>query len=328
MLNWALVGIGDISRKRVLAALAAEPRSRLRAVVTTHPERARQICAPYQVGRFYAALDEALNDPEVQAVYVATPVFLHAPQSIASMRAGKHVLCEKPTALSYPQACRMAEVAEECGVRYGVAYYRRFYPKVLRAQRLMAEGALGQVTLVEACYHWWWAPEDGHERHWFVEPHKSGGGPLPDVGSHRIDALNFLFGPPASVMAEAGNQVHRYGVEDSATVLMQYASGMRAVLDVRWNSRLVRDELRIIGSHAELDMTPGNGPRLAFRAPGESWTEQLPPHPNLHYPMIENFVSAVLEGAPLVSSGRTALETDRVIAAAFESARTGRRVCL
>ncbi len=328
MLNWAIVGIGDIARKRVLAGLAAEPRSRLRAAVTTHPERARQLCAPYGVERFYATLEEALADAEVNAVYVATPVFLHAPQATAAMRARKHVLCEKPTALSYQEACRMAEVAEECGVRYGVAFYRRFYPKVLRAQQLMREGALGPITLVEARYHWWWAPEEGHERHWFVEPHKAGGGPLPDVGSHRIDLLNFLFGPPASVAAEIGNQVHRYGVEDAATLLLQYATGMRAVLDVRWNSRVERDEFRIIGSEGELEMSPLNKAPLVFRSARESRSEDLPPHDNLHYPMIENFVSAVLDGAELVSSGRTAMETDRVISAAYESARTGRRVCL
>ena len=328
MLNWAIVGIGDIARKRVLAGLAAEPRSRLRAAVTTHPERARQICAPYSVERFYTTLEEALADPEVTAIYVATPVFLHAPQSIAAMRAGKHVLCEKPTALSFQEACHMAEVAEQCQVRYGVAFYRRFYPKILRARQLIQQGALGPVTLVEAAYHWWWAPEAGHERHWFVEPQKSGGGPLPDVGSHRIDVLNFLFGPPASVLAETGNQVHHYGVEDSATLLMQYASGLRAVLDVRWNSRVERDEFRIIGAEGELELTPLNQAPMVFRSARETRSEELPPHDNLHYPMIANFVGAVLDGAELVSSGRTAMETDRVISAAFESARTGRRVPL
>jgi predicted dehydrogenase len=328
MLNWAVVGIGDIAKKRVLAALRDEPRSRLLAAVTTHPERARRICEPHGVERFYSALEEALADSDVQAVYVATPPFLHAPQAMAAMRAGRHVLCEKPAALNYQEACRMAETAQQCGVVYGVAFYRPFYPKVQRARRLIEEGALGKVTLVEAAYHWWWAPAEGQERRWFVEPRQSGGGPLPDVGSHRIDLLNYLFGPPCSVVAEIVNQVHHYPAEDSATVIMSYDSGLRAILDVRWNSRVERDELRIIGSEAELDLTPGNGPSLVFRSAAGTRTEQLPPHPNLHYPMIENFVSAVLEGAELLSSGRRALQTNRVIDAAYESARTGRRVRL
>jgi 1,5-anhydro-D-fructose reductase (1,5-anhydro-D-mannitol-forming) len=328
MMNWAIVGIGDIVKKRVLSALAAEPRSRIRAVVTTHPDRARRLCAAAGVERYYERLEDALADPEVQAVYVATPVFLHGPQAMAAMRAGKHVLCEKPTALNYAEAERMAETADECGVRYGVAFYRPLYPKVQRALELIRQGALGQVTLVEARYHWWWAPEDGHERHWFVEPEKAGGGPLPDVGSHRIDLLNYLFGPPASVFAEIGNQVHTYPVEDAATLVLTWADRKRAVLDVRWNSRIERDEFRIIGTEGELEMTPMNGAPLVFRTASETRVEELPPHANLHYPMIENFVSAVLDGAELVTSGRRAMQTDRVITAAYESARSGRRVCL
>ncbi len=328
MLTWALVGVGDISKKRVLAALAAEPRSRLKAVVTTHPDRARQLCAPYQVQQFYSTLEEALADPEINAVYVATPVFLHAPQSIAAMRAGKHVLCEKPTALSFQEAAQMTDTADQCGVKFGVAFYRRMYPKVRRALQLIREGAIGTPTLVEARYHWWWAPEDGHERRWFVEPHKAGGGPLPDVGSHRIDVLNYMFGAPTSVVAEIGNQVHHYGVEDAATVLLQYPSGMRALVDVRWNSRVERDEFRIVGTEGELEMTPMNKEPMVVRMANGEKKEKHPPHDNLHYPMIENFVSAVLDGAELVSSGRTAMETDRVISAAFESARIGCRVPL
>ncbi|NWG75335.1 MAG: Gfo/Idh/MocA family oxidoreductase [Rubrivivax sp.] len=116
MINWAIVGIGDIARKRVLAALAGVPRSRIGAVVTTRPERAREICAPFGVEKYCAELDEALSDRSVNAVYVATPVFLHASQSCAAMRAGKHVLCEEPTALNFEEATRMVRTAEECGV--------------------------------------------------------------------------------------------------------------------------------------------------------------------------------------------------------------------
>ena len=94
MLNWAIVGVGDIARKRVLAALAGVPRSRIRVAVTTHPDRAREVCAPYGVDKYCTALEEALADGEVNAVYVATPVFLHAPQSIAAMVAGTLCACE------------------------------------------------------------------------------------------------------------------------------------------------------------------------------------------------------------------------------------------
>src|SRR5208283_4502624 len=99
MLNWVLIGIGDIATKRVIPAILAEPRSRLYGLVTRDPAKA----APYGV-RVWGTLDEALADAEVHAVYVGTPVFLHAPQTIQSLRAGKHVICEKPMAMNAAEA--------------------------------------------------------------------------------------------------------------------------------------------------------------------------------------------------------------------------------
>ena len=134
-----------------------------------------------------------------------------------------------------------------------------------------------------------------------------------DIGCHRIDLLNYLFGEARVVGAALGNQVHMFAVEDSATVTLEYPGPVRAVVDVRWNSRVERDEFRIVGTKGEMDLTPLNGSHLQWGANKES----IPPHPNLHYPMIENFVSAVVEGAPLISSAETALFTDRTLAAAY-----------
>src|SRR5580693_4728236 len=148
MLNWIVIGIGDISIRLVIPAIQAEPRSRLYGLVTRDPAKA----APYDT-RAWVTLDEALADPEVHAVYVATPVFLHAPQTIQSLRAGKHVLCEKPMAMNEPEASRMVRAAEESGRQFGVAYYRRFYPKVLRAKHLLDSGAIGKPVFAELTNH-------------------------------------------------------------------------------------------------------------------------------------------------------------------------------
>jgi predicted dehydrogenase len=102
--------------------------------------------------------------------------------------------------------------------------------------------------------------------------------------------------------------VHSGEVEDNATVLIEYESGVRSLVDVRWHSRVPRDEFRIRGTDGEIDLTPLNGPALAY--PGGK--EHLPAHENLHYPCVENFVSAVLENKPLCSTGATALVTDWV----------------
>ena len=148
--NWILIGIGDIATRRVIPAIQAEPRSRLYGLVTRDPAKA----VPYGV-RVWSTLDEALADPEVHAVYVGTPVFLHAPQTIQSLRAGKHVLCEKPMAMNEAEARTMVQAADESGKTFGVAYYRRSYPKVQRAKQLLAAGVIGKPVVAELTNHMW-----------------------------------------------------------------------------------------------------------------------------------------------------------------------------
>jgi predicted dehydrogenase len=313
MLNWIVIGIGDIAVRRVIPAIQAEPRSRLYGLVTRDPAKA----APYKT-RAWTTLDEALSDPAVQAVYVATPVFLHARQTIQALRAGKHVLCEKPMAMNEDEARLMVQTAEESGRTLGVAYYRRSYPKVQRAKQLLAAGAIGKPVLAALTSHGWFDGKalDGKEadgrdsdRSWLVDPARAGGGPLYDVASHRIDVLNFLFGEPQRVSAHLSNAIHHYAVEDNATIMIEYAGGVRGVVDVRWHSKVKRDECRIRGTEGEMELSPLNEPELIY--PGGC--ENLPPHANLHYPMIENFVDAVLGKAPLLASGASSLWTDWVI---------------
>ena len=306
--NWLVIGIGDIAIRRVIPAIQAEPRSNLYGVVTREPAKA----GPYKT-KAWAILDEALKDPAIDAVYVGTPVFLHAPQTIQALRAGKHVLCEKPMAMSEAEACSMVKVSEESRKTFGVAYYRRCYPKVQRARQLIESGAIGKPVIAELTCHSWF---DGTgSRNWLVDPAKAGGGPLFDIASHRIDVLNFLFGEPQRVTGQLSNVVHKYAVEDNATVMIEYPGGVRGVVDVRWHSKISRDECRIRGTDGEMELSPLNGPELFY--PGGE--ESLPPHANLHYPMIENFVDAIEGKAPLLSSGATAYWTDWVTEVARKS---------
>jgi len=302
MLNWVVVGVGDIAVRRVIPAIQAESRSNLYGVVTRDLTKA----APLNT-RAWTNLGEALSQTAVHAVYVATPVFLHAPHTIQALRAGKHVLCEKPMAMNEAEARSMLRTASETGKTLGVAYYRRSYPKVQRAQELLDAGAIGTpVFAVLSCHDWF----DGRDssRAWLVDPVKAGGGPLFDIGSHRIDVLNFLFGQPQRVSGHLSNAVHHYAVEDNATVMIDYQDGVRGVVDVRWHSRVKRDECRIRGTKGEMDLTPLNGPELVY--PGGRG--HLPPHVNLHYPMLENFVDAVFGKVPLLASGASSIWTDWV----------------
>ena len=308
-LKWLVIGIGDITTKRVIPAILEEKRSELWGIVTRDPVKA----APYGVPAF-TRLDAALAADGADAVYVASPVFLHAPHTLASLGAGKQVLCEKPMAMNYAEARSMVAAARAAGKTLGVAYYRRIYPKVTRAKELLRNGAIGQPLLAYiTCQDWRSGSEP--DRGWLLDPVQAGGGPLFDVGSHRIDVLNFLFGEPRRVAGQLSNAVHELAVEDSATVMIEYANKVRGIVDVRWNSHVRRDELRIVGTDGEMDLTPLSGPGLVF--PGGR--EDLPPHANFHFPCIENFVAAVLDGASLRASGESSIWTDWVTEQAVNS---------
>ena len=302
MVHWLVAGVGDIATRRVIPAILAEPRSRLQAVVTSVPAKAEA----YGV-RGYATLEEGLADPAVNALYIATPVALHHPSVLAALAAGKHVLCEKPTAMNYEQAEEMAAAAERSGLVCGVAYYRRRYAKVMEAKRLLEAGAIGTPVMAELHCHSWFNPTDGH-RAWLVDPVLAGGGPSFDIASHRIDLLNYFFGKPERAAGFRSNAVHTYGVEDNATVLVEYAGGVRGMVDARWHSRVERDGCRIVGTDGVLDLEPLNGPIL--RTP--TGDLELPAPSNLHFPLVEDFVTAILEGRKPVCPIGEAISTDWV----------------
>jgi 1,5-anhydro-D-fructose reductase (1,5-anhydro-D-mannitol-forming) len=302
MLNWLVVGIGDITTRRVIPAILAEPRSNLYGILTRQPAKAESYPA-----KVFLDLTTALADHTIGAVYVASPVFLHASQTIQSLRAGKHVLCEKPVAMNYEQALSMVAAAQAAEKELGISYYRRTYPKVNRARELLAQGVIGKPVLAYASCHSWFTAGDG-KRAWLLDPAAAGGGPLYDIGSHRIDLLNYLFDEPQHACGHLSRVVHKSPVEDNATVMVEYRSGVRGIVDVRWHSHVDRDEFTIIGTDGEMNLTPLSGPEILY--PGGR--EQLPAHANLHYPCVANFVAAVLDGAPLLSSGSSAAWTDWV----------------
>jgi 1,5-anhydro-D-fructose reductase (1,5-anhydro-D-mannitol-forming) len=303
MLSWLVAGVGDITRKRVLPAILAEPRSRLAGIVTRDPAKAE----PYGV-KSWGDLASALAGSDATAVYIATPVFMHAAQTVEALRAGRHVLCEKPMALNYDEALAMQRASEDTRCTLGIAYYRRMYPKVDRARELIEAGVIGRPVFAEATAHDWFNPL-GTSRAWLADPKQSGGGPLRDIGSHRIDLMNYLFGKPINAIGRMTTLVQPLEVEDNATVTIEYEGGVRGVVDVRWHSRVVRDEFRVRGTDGEIDLSPLNGPELVH--PGG--VERIAAPENLHYPCVEDFVSAIVRGILPRSYGESALAAEWVM---------------
>jgi predicted dehydrogenase len=290
-LNWIVAGVGDIAQRRVIPAILAERRSVLYGLVT----RDRAKAEAYPGTRAWSTMEEAVADAAVDAVYIALPVAMHAEAAIAALHAGKHVLCEKPMAMNDAEAERMVGEARAAGRLLGASYYRRLYPKLIRAKQLIGEGAIGRPVLLEANCHSW-LPEEA--RGWLCDPALAGGGPLFDIGSHRIDAMNFLLGKPERVTGLLSNTVHAVAVEDSATLVMRFAGAIHGVVDVRWNSRVRRDQFRIIGTEGEINLDPLNGPELRLNTQAGNEVEMLPAHVNVHYPLVLNFVGAVVANSP------------------------------
>lgn len=169
-------------------------------------------------------------------------IAMHAKAAIMGLRTGKHVMRERPMAINLAEAMRMLGEGRASKRMLAVSYYRRLYPNLIRAKRLIVDGTIGQPLLAEAkCQTWLKTLQD---REWLTDPQMVGW-TLFETGSHRIDAVNFPFGEPQHACGIRSNAIQ---VEDSATVLMQYAGDAHGVVDVRWNLYLVRNCFRIIGS--------------------------------------------------------------------------------
>jgi predicted dehydrogenase len=319
--GWGLVGCGDIAEKRVAAALRDSPRSALVAVARARAELAADFAARHGARRSYADWRELLRDPEVDAVYVATPVGLHAEQTVAAAEAGKHVLCEKPMALDVTGCERMLDAARSHGVRLGVAYYRHHYPVVRRLRELLASGEIGRpvLALVEA-FEPFDAPA-GHPRAWLLRKADAGGGPMFDFGCHRIEVLHDLLGPVQDVRGFPANVRYRdREVEDTCVAHFRFGGEARAVLAVTHAAASSRDTLDLFGTEGSAHTAVLNQGALRIVTSAGAREEAHPPHPNLHLPLVEDFVAAVLEGRAPAVTGETGLEVARSIAAIYGTA--------
>jgi predicted dehydrogenase len=315
--RWGLIGCGDIAAKRVAAALRDAPDSRLAAVSRRQADRAEEFARRFGA-RWHARWEDLLRD-DVDAVYVATPVALHARMTIAAAEAGKHVLCEKPMALDVGECDRMIAAAEANGVKLGVAYYRRFYPILRRLKELLDEGRIGAPVAAQADAFEAFDPSPDHPRRWLVEKDQSGGGPMFDFGCHRLHVFLTLFGRVAEARGLTAQVALRRSVEDTAVALLRFEDGPVVTLRVTHATSQSKDTLDIYGRTGSIHIPKLNGPELRIHAYGAETVEQHPPPQNLHQPLVEQFVNAVRgEEAPAVD-GRVGREVNRLLAAVCES---------
>jgi predicted dehydrogenase len=301
IIKFGLIGCGDIARRRVAPALRDSPHCELVAVSRAQSQLAESFAQQFGVKRWYADWREMISDDEVQAVYIATPVHLHAEQTIAAAEAGRHVLCEKPMALNVGECDRMIDACRGNNVQLGVAYYRHFYPVVLRLKEIIQSGGIGAPVVAQINAFEWFDPEPGHPRAWLLRKELSGGGPMFDFGCHRIEVLLDLFGSVSAVQSITTNSFFKRNVEDVGTAILQFEQGTCATLTVAHSASEPQDTLNVFGSDGSVHIPVLNEGKVRVVTRTGEREESHPPVANLHQPLIEDFAQAVIEGrAPIV----------------------------
>lgn len=303
-LKWGLIGCGDISQKRVAPALRNLNTCDLIAVNRAKWEEAQSFAEVFGARRWYRDWRELLQDGEVEAVYIATPVNLHAEQSIVAAEAGKHVLCEKPMAMDSSECEKMISACSSNGVLLGVAYYRHFYPVIHRIKDIIGGGEIGHIIVAQINAFEWFNRKPGEPRAWLLQKKQSGGGPMMDFGCHRIEVLLDILGPVRQVNSMRLNGFfYERDVEDSAGVHLNFENGCLGVLTVTHASLTSQDTLNLFGSEGSIHVSSLNEGTLTVKTKIGDRVEEHPPHANIHQPLIEDFTNAVLENRSPVVGG-------------------------
>ncbi|MFC1570022.1 Gfo/Idh/MocA family protein, partial [bacterium] len=181
-LKWGLVGCGDISRRRVAPALRDLDTCQLTAVNRANPDQLESFAREFGADKIYSHWQDLVTDPDIEAVYIATPVNMHAEMTIKATQDGKHVLCEKPMAMTDSECGNMIDACQKNNVKLGVAYYRHHYPVIQRAKAIIDQGLIGDVMIFQMNAFSQFDRQPGEPRYWLLEKEKSGGGPMMDFG--------------------------------------------------------------------------------------------------------------------------------------------------
>jgi predicted dehydrogenase len=272
------------------------PECELIAVSRARIDLAEAFAREFGAKRWYGDWRKLIADDEIDAVYIATPVYLHAEQTVAAAEAGKSVLCEKPMAINPDDCEQMIAVCEYEDVKLGVAYYRRFYPSIRRVKEIIESGEIGKPVIAQINAFERFNPAPGEDRYWLLEKSKSGGGPMMDFGCHRLEILLYLFGPIERTTAVIGRALLDREVEDTCIASFGFGSGAQASLSVTHAAFESRDTLDIYCSAGSIHTTSLNRGEIRIVTAAGERIESLPPHANLHQPLIEDFTRAVLDG--------------------------------
>jgi predicted dehydrogenase len=278
-------------------------------------ELARDYAKRHSVPRWYDNAEDLINDPEVDAIYIATPPVAHKAYVLLSAQANKPVYVEKPMALNFEECQAMIQACQAAAVPLFVAYYRRALPRFLKVKELIDAHSIGEVRFVNVTLYQPLAPRelDTSTLPWRVMPEVAGGGYFVDLASHMLDFLDYVFGPIRSVLGLATNQAHSYPAEDIVTGTFLFESGIHGVGTWCFTSFDKREMTEIVGSEGKLTYTTfDNQPiLLTTRAGRQEFSYDDPPH--IQQPLIQTVVNALNGVGVCPSTGESAARTSWVM---------------
>lgn len=339
--KWGVIGSGGIAKRRTIPeGIVHAKHAILDSVYDINAELNEAVATEYHATAYQRIED--LISSDVDAVYVASPTNLHFDHVIACAKASKHVFCEKPLGMTVKEAEEMIKRCKKEGVLLGTGLMMRFLSQHQAALKLIQEGRLGKPVYGRAQLSCWYPPIEGA---WRQNPVTGGGGSLIDMGSHCIDLLEMFFGEINAVSCFINNSIHSYPSEDSAIVSLQFKNGALATVDTFFcipdNSS--KNVLELYGSTGSI-LAKGtigqgdSGEMIAFleenitgynaqqvRKEGEGIA--INPKPiNTYLAEIEEFSCAILEKREPLNSALLGLQNQKVLAACYESAKTGKMV--
>lgn len=294
IIKWGFIGCGEVTEKKSGPAFNIVPGSRIEAVMSRNKERARSYAERHHIKKWYTDAQELIDDPEVNAVYIATPPSSHATFAIMAMKSGKPVYVEKPLAASYEECARINRISAETGVPCFVAYYRRYLPYFLKIKELLAQGTIGKTLNIHIRFAV--PPRDldynSQNLPWRVQRDIAGGGYFYDLAPHQLDLLQEFFGPILRAQGYCTNRGGLYATEDTVSACFQFANGIPG--SGSWcfvaHESAKTDRIEIIGDKGQLCFSVFTYEPIAVHTEEGRQEIVIPNPPHVQLPLIQNVV--------------------------------------
>jgi predicted dehydrogenase len=291
MLNWGIIGCGNVTEVKSGPAFNKVTGSSLIAVMRRDAGKAADYAKRHNVSRWYSDAAQLINDPDVNAIYIATPPSTHEEYALMAMKAGKYVYVEKPFTLDASSARRIAEAAKKSGIKLCVAHYRRQMPLFKKVKQLLDEHYIGKTITASIIFHQHgMAPSADN---WRLDPAISGGGYFHDLAPHQLDLLYYFFKAPVHVQGISINQAHTYEADDTVACTMVFENG--AVMNGLWSFSAAAEEEKdiceITGTEGTIWFSVFGMKEIVIRKNGKEEIIPFEPLQHVQQPMIEKIVA-------------------------------------